>query len=227
MHTLSRLILIVNVLQLELPLPDFFVNISGIVLSDTENEIMRLDGHNSHDRISCNKRCCQNKSTSVVAIHEESHACSFNVDVNVNFACNTISYDNNGCPVRESNDERCPVIGSIGECIIPQQRFCDGTSQCLTDECGCENSNSSDVFWCADGSGCIAFINLCDGSQDCVDGSDECMCGDVVICDNNNNNYCIPRQRYCSRQCTHNTCTTNTVDCTGITNLDDPYYTHL
>ena len=64
---------------------------------------------------------------------------------------------------------------------LPTQ-ICDGYSQCLTDECGCENSNStSDVFYCADGSGCVTWDKLCDDTQDCKDGSDECACPDHLV----------------------------------------------
>ncbi|KAL5251055.1 hypothetical protein ACHWQZ_G016692 [Mnemiopsis leidyi] len=59
--------------------------------------------------------------------------------------------------------------------------ICNGVSECLTDECGCHDSQV-DVFYCADGSGCIAWSGLCDDTQDCLDGSDECFCfGHVVI----------------------------------------------
>ena len=54
-----------------------------------------------------------------------------------------------------------------------------------------------DVFYCADGEGCIAFHNLCDGFKDCRDGSDECLCNDVVNCVNGGQDYCIPRSKYC------------------------------
>ena len=58
--------------------------------------------------------------------------------------------------------------------------LCDGFSECLTDECGCHDSEI-DVFYCADGSGCIAWSGLCDDIQDCMDGSDECFCAEHVI----------------------------------------------
>ena len=61
--------------------------------------------------------------------------------------------------------------------------ICDGSSMCLTDECLCPG-NSSDIFYCSDGSGCVTFDNLCNDIQDCLDGSDECFCpGHVVIPD--------------------------------------------
>ena len=59
--------------------------------------------------------------------------------------------------------------------------ICDGSSICLTDECGCL-ANQTEVFYCSDGSGCVTFDKLCDDIQDCVDGSDECYClGHIVF----------------------------------------------
>ena len=57
-------------------------------------------------------------------------------------------------------------------CVLLPEMDCDGISQCLVDECGC----SGDVFYCKDRSGCIAFSNVCDGSYDCQDGTDEALC---------------------------------------------------
>ena len=60
-------------------------------------------------------------------------------------------------------------------CSVPDGVVCDDVSQCLTDECSCKG-NLTEVFYCFDGSGCVAFESLCDGTPDCIDGSDECYC---------------------------------------------------
>ena len=66
--------------------------------------------------------------------------------------------------------------------LAKPSQICNGYSQCLTDECGCENSdNLPDVFYCADGSGCITWDKLCDSIQHCKDGSDECSCADYLV----------------------------------------------
>ncbi|KAL5248016.1 hypothetical protein ACHWQZ_G017253 [Mnemiopsis leidyi] len=65
------------------------------------------------------------------------------------------------------------------ELAYPSQ-LCNGYSECLTDECGCKNS-TVDVFYCADGSGCITWDHLCDNIQQCRDGSDECFCPNHIV----------------------------------------------
>ena len=77
--------------------------------------------------------------------------------------------------------------------------LCNGVSECLTDECGCHDSEI-DVFYCADGSGCIAWSGLCDDVQDCMDGSDECFCyGHVVIpASEINSKICMSEYHFCS-----------------------------
>ena len=45
-------------------------------------------------------------------------------------------------------------------CIINRDKFCDGYSSCLLDECGCEGE---ETFLCADKSGCIALSQVCVG----------------------------------------------------------------
>ena len=83
------------------------------------------------------------------------------------------------------------------QCTIGQDKLCDGFSMCLTDECQCADI---DVFYCADGVGCIAHANVCDGREDCRDGSDECMCDDVIQCTVQNHTYCVPRTKYCNER---------------------------
>ena len=60
-------------------------------------------------------------------------------------------------------------------CDLDPDLVCDGETQCLWDECGCQ-TNLADVFYCFDGLGCVLFERLCDGTQDCIDGSDEGYC---------------------------------------------------
>ena len=60
-------------------------------------------------------------------------------------------------------------------CTLDASQICDGTQQCLTDECHCQD-NHADVFYCADGSGCVTWASVCDDRQDCMDASDECFC---------------------------------------------------
>ena len=55
----------------------------------------------------------------------------------------------------------------------------------------------TDMFKCADGGGCVVKPNLCNGYNDCLDGSDECMCDDIVSCNINKEQFCVPRNLYC------------------------------
>ena len=84
-------------------------------------------------------------------------------------------------------------------CELEADNYCNGRSECLTDECGCENS-TSEIFYCPNRSGCITFPQLCDGVSECSDGSDECLCeGFVKIdCPTINSFICIAQDRYCS-----------------------------
>ena len=211
--------------------PECFVNMSNRKVPTTEDKFI-------YWRDPCNTYCSWlfNKNP-VLSSEEIPRTCLFILDNNFNHICRGIST----CLAAH--------IGTFGQCTLKQDQQCDGISQCLTDECGCETTNHSkermsrdlhlsnhskdriprdphNVFWCADGSGCIAFANLCDGYQNCVDGSDECMCDDVVMCSRDHNKYCVPRQRYCSKRDVYKNCKTNSVDCTGITNINDPYYAH-
>ena len=74
-------------------------------------------------------------------------------------------------------------VASISEvpwfCKINDNQYCDRVSNCLTDECGCTNSNM-DIFFCPNRIGCVTFPQLCDGKNDCLDGADECLCEGFV-----------------------------------------------
>ena len=67
---------------------------------------------------------------------------------------------------------------SSWDCLIPKTMVCDGTANCLTDECDCVNGTS--IFFCPTKRGCIPFDALCDGIGDCPDLSDECLCQNSV-----------------------------------------------
>ena len=75
--------------------------------------------------------------------------------------------------------------------------ICDGSSMCLTDECWC-SGNSSDIFYCSDGSGCVTFDNLCNDIQDCLDGSDECFCPGHVVYSDTQTKICVSENLFCS-----------------------------
>ena len=89
------------------------------------------------------------------------------------------------------------------QCRVSEYEVCDGFSSCLTDECGC----GKDVFICADGVGCIAKDNLCNGFKDCKDGSDECMCENTVTCYIDEIKFCVLKELYCkNRLLTYSKC---------------------
>ena len=113
------------------------------------------------------------------------HLCPFTFDKNVN------------CEINQHHNylDYCKLINVTTinwQCSIPQSFLCNRVSECLTDECGCKE----DAFRCVDGLGCIAMKNLCDGDKDCRDGSDECMCDDVVTCHDGLEKFCVPKEKY-------------------------------
>ena len=84
-------------------------------------------------------------------------------------------------------------------CEMEEDKYCDGRSDCLTDECGCTNI-TTDIFYCPNKEGCITFPQLCNGMSDCPDGSDECLCeGFVKVeCPTINSTFCLAEDEYCS-----------------------------
>ena len=71
-------------------------------------------------------------------------------------------------------------------CEVEHFFVCDGISECLADECGCgriNGANFTDIFYCMDSSGCLTFDKLCNGVNDCKDGSDERYCADLLHMD--------------------------------------------
>ena len=75
--------------------------------------------------------------------------------------------------------------------------ICDGSSMCLTDECWC-SGNSSDIFYCSDGSGCVTFDKLCNNIQDCLDGSDECFCPGHLVVPDKQTKICFSKKLLCN-----------------------------
>ena len=71
-------------------------------------------------------------------------------------------------------------------CEVEHFLVCDGTSECLADECECgriNGANFTDIFYCMDSTGCLTFDKLCNGVNDCKDGSDERYCADLLHMD--------------------------------------------
>ena len=83
-------------------------------------------------------------------------------------------------------------------CEIEAHNHCDGISQCLSDECSCENT-TVETFFCPNHTGCITFPQLCDGVSDCYDGADECLCEDFVKidCPTINSSVCVSKDEFC------------------------------
>ena len=81
--------------------------------------------------------------------------------------------------------------------------ICDGSSECLSDECWCSGDYTTDVFYCSDGIGCVTFDKLCDDVQDCFDGSDECFCFESFVFTNTSlgdTKICLSMNEYCRYQ---------------------------
>ena len=126
---------------------------------------------------------------------------------------------NDACGTHDTyNEETCDTARTVESwnCRLSEYSVCNGFSSCLIDECRCEQ----DAFKCADGVGCIAMDNLCNGFKDCNDGSDECMCENTVTCYIDEVKFCVPEELYCKgRLLTYSKCRSTTdhkVTCSEI-----------
>ena len=102
-----------------------------------------------------------------------------------------------------NNVELLVVVGLdfndvVWSCKLNKSEICNGFSECQTDECHCRK-DQSDVFYCADGSGCTTMDKLCDDIQDCTDGSDECFCFQFVVLTSPEmtGKLCVSQEIYC------------------------------
>ena len=148
------------------------------------------------------------KRDPVLEGNSDSYFCEFEIDHN------EICWNDMGKGVELYSKQGCLELGSEKwSCSMSEKKVCDGPSHCLTDECGCQR----DVFNCADGIGCIGMENLCDGYKDCRDGSDECMCENIVSCTVGEWAMCVPKERYCIDQLLYQNCfAKEKVNCSGI-----------
>ena len=83
-------------------------------------------------------------------------------------------------------------------CFLESSGVCDGFSDCLNDECGCEGGEGT--FRCGDGRGCVTTKQVCDSRVDCEDASDECLCARFQDCvsDFDGSEMCSFRKKDCS-----------------------------
>ena len=85
--------------------------------------------------------------------------------------------------------------------LMSPSQICNGLTECQTDECHC-HGNQSDVFYCADGSGCITWDRICNSVADCSDASDECFCFGFIRIDSSSpiidGKLCVSEDKYCT-----------------------------
>ncbi|KAL5263790.1 hypothetical protein ACHWQZ_G005004 [Mnemiopsis leidyi] len=119
---------------------------------------------------------CVKRSTTSHTLERDKRTCDFNFDETQYRTKNFFPAGGLPPDVNTSQISWSCKLNSL-------EQICNGYSECLTDECWCENSDRvhSDVFYCADGAGCITWEKLCDNIQHCRDGSDECSCPDHFV----------------------------------------------
>ncbi|KAL5269382.1 hypothetical protein ACHWQZ_G003018 [Mnemiopsis leidyi] len=150
---------------------DVYIRVDTACL-DRSSIIQDLDG------LSCSEKIMPRTVECIeLTDHPEPHnnlTCDFNLDPK--------SKDHiGGNPEKFLDFDKIDFNTITWSCSLSHKsEICDGVSQCLTDECHC-SGNDTELFFCADGLGCISWDRLCDGKQDCMDGSDECFCTGVGI----------------------------------------------
>ena len=68
-------------------------------------------------------------------------------------------------------------VGARGTCVLPQINLYDEVAQCSDQSDLCFSGNAS-CFQCLDKRLWISSKQVCDGTRDCFDSSDECLCED-------------------------------------------------
>ena len=97
-------------------------------------------------------------------------------------------------------DNSCVELNYNWTCSMSDEFYCNRYSQCLYDECDCEQLSGHSIFQCADGVGCVDMGQVCDGRPDCLDSSDERLCdGNVIVKCRDFNNMTISAFSYCQR----------------------------
>ena len=75
--------------------------------------------------------------------------------------------------IQHQHGFKCVAIDSNRKCVLPQRNLHDNVAQCRDESDLCINKS---CFQCFDQRLLISSKQLCDGSFDCYDWSDECLC---------------------------------------------------
>ena len=161
----------------------------------TINRLNNVTQCNLNSLISCDTSTCYNASALLCSTNhcnKTDFICVSNCSHNTTKKCNrafqcddgrlglTYQLCNGPVDCLDKSDEiqhqhgfKCVAVDSEKKCVLPQRNLHDNVAQCRDESDLCINNS---CFQCFDQRLIISSNQVCDGSFDCYDWSDECLC---------------------------------------------------